>query len=226
MKNKIYLAIAYSIFFALYNVLVFSFVEVKTTVFLYSYIFTIIAFLLQVGAFILLYHKKSRREGFLGLPLTIIGLIYLLVQIVASTIFMIMPEMSLKISNVIQSLIWGIYLIVSLVILIGKNGIHRLEKQTHEERLFIKITEDELLSLYEKTKDDAVKKQINKLCEMIRYSDPISHPSIILIEQKISQKISLLSADIECNNNDVFEKIEEIISLISERNRKCKLLKY
>ena len=226
MKNKIYLAIAYGIFFALYNVLVFSFVEVKTIVFLYSYIFTIIAFLLQVGTFIWLYHKKSGRESFLGLPLTIIGFIYLLLQIVASAIFMIIPEMSLKISNIIQSFILGIYLIVSLVILIVKNGIHGLKKQTHEERLFVKITEDELLSLCEKTKDDAVKKQINNLCEMIRYSDPVSHPSIILIEQKISQKISSLFADIECNSKDVFEKIEEIILLISERNRKCKLLKY
>ena len=226
MKNKIYLAIAYGIFFVLYTVLVFSFVEVKTTVFLYSYIFTIVAFLLQAGTFILLYHKKSRRESFLGLPLTIIGFMYLLLQIVASTIFMTIPEMSLKISNVIQSFILGIYLIVSLVILIAKNGIHGLERQTNEERLFIKLTEDELLSLCEKTKDDAIKKQISNLCEMIRYSDPVSHPSIILIEQKISQKISLLSADIECNTNDVFEKIEEIISLISEGNRKCKLLKY
>jgi hypothetical protein len=64
------------------------------------------------------------------------------------------------------------------------------------------------------------------LIDTIRFSDPVSSPSLASIENKINDKISSLRSNVE--NNVVGTAISlcgELEQLFAERNRACKLSK-
>ena len=59
-----------------------------------------------------------------------------------------------------------------------------------------------------------------QLAEKIRYSDPMSDEQLADIEDRITVKIAELKS-----SADKVKIINELNSLLDERNRKCKLLK-
>lgn len=65
-----------------------------------------------------------------------------------------------------------------------------------------------------------IKTDLQQLAEKIRFSDPMSDYSLEEIEGKIAAKISELRTE-----SDKIIIIQELNFLITERNKKCKILK-
>lgn len=70
-----------------------------------------------------------------------------------------------------------------------------------------------------KAKEPESKVRCKKIYEALRYSDPMSNEELSTIEGKIEAQFAVFS---DTFSSDV---AEEILLLIGERNRKCKLLK-
>ena len=74
-----------------------------------------------------------------------------------------------------------------------------------------------------KCKDPEVKKQMEKLAEKFKYSDPVSTGATVEVEKKIKEKLNELEAT-ESEKISV-SQIDKIGVLIDERNRICKASK-
>lgn len=81
-------------------------------------------------------------------------------------------------------------------------------------------------NVVDSAKDSAIKKELEKLAEKFRYSDPISSTATKPLERDISEKIIELRQTVQnADNEQVTEKINEIRNLLNDRNRICKMNK-
>lgn len=85
---------------------------------------------------------------------------------------------------------------------------------------------NDVAAMIDKTTDVAIKSRLEELQDAIHSSDPISHTSLALVDQKISNKIADLS-DLVVQNDAVKtgNLIDGIEEMLADRNRKCKILK-
>ena len=81
-------------------------------------------------------------------------------------------------------------------------------------------------TLMAQAKSDGVKAECRKVCEAIRYSDPMSNGALASVEGKISAKFAELSDAVKADDfTSVTEIANEVVILIGDRNKKCKILK-
>ena len=75
-------------------------------------------------------------------------------------------------------------------------------------------------------KSEAVKAECKKVYEAIRYSDPMSNDALASVEGQITVKFAELSEAVKADNTEkITELANEVIILVGDRNKKCKLLK-
>ena len=195
-KNNKALAIAiYLIAIVLYSILVFLYADTSHTNVWMGYGFSMLAFILQAGMIFMAFGKPETklRDVFFGLPVAIVGVIYLLVQLLAGVFFMLFPGISLKFAATIQILLLAAYLILAISAFIGKNIVVDIDEMTRKKVLFVRSLEITLVELKGIAKSETLKSRLADLAETVRYSDPMSHESLAGLEQRISAMISALA---------------------------------
>lgn len=104
--------------------------------------------------------------------------------------------------------------------------INDVDKKVKESTLFIKSLTVDAESLLSRTKSKEAKAACKKVYEAARYSDPMSCDALASLESEITIKFAKLSEAVAKND---FEQIstlaDELVVLIEDRNRKCKVLK-
>ena len=220
-KNKGTAYAILAIAFILFNVIVFAIPSVKTTTFWTAYVFTDIAFALQIVIWKFAFNKtRTANSKFLGISLISVGLIYLITQITAFAIFMAFPSTASWIAVVFCSLIFGLSVICLIGTKVGTEKIDRVELNIGEKLFYIKSLQDDVEILARNETNPDTKAALSALAEKIRFSDPMSNETLADIETEISYKIK------ELKNAKNKESIITVLdSLITERNNKVKLFK-
>ena len=222
MKNNKRLAYAaLAVAFVLLNVIVFVLPTDKTVTFWIVYSFTALAFALQLPLWDIAFRKTANlKSKFLGLPLISAGITYLILQVIVLLVFTAIPYAE----NWIAILTCAMVLGVSVLCLIGttaaKNEISNVEGNVQSKTFFLKALQVDVELLANEEADPNTKKELTKLAEMIRFSDPMSDPQLSAIEQEISAKV----AELKTAENKA-ALIPVLTSLITERNKKAKILK-
>ena len=103
---------------------------------------------------------------------------------------------------------------------VGRSEIERVSVKVQEKTFYIKRLQADVELLASTETDTVIKSALMQLAEKIRYSDPISDEQLADIEDRITVKIAELKS-----SADKVKIINELNSLLDERNRKCKLLK-
>ena len=103
---------------------------------------------------------------------------------------------------------------------VGRSEIERVSVKVREKTFYIKQLQTEVELLAGAETDAATKSKLAQLAEKIRYSDPMSDEQVADIEDRITAKIAELKS-----STDKTEIINELNSLLDERNKKCKLLR-
>lgn len=225
MKNKNLLVVIFFIIATVYNILLFSVVNEYTTVFWMVYVFTMLAIIIVAITYLLAF-RYNNSYTFLNIPVTIIATIYFFVQLLCGIILLTKSNISVVFANVTQIVILGMFLIIGINGIIGKNMIVDSENEYNKKKFYIKSLATKIEGLIEGVFERTHKSALINLYDTIRYSDPISHQSLEDLEQKIAEEVSVLADEI--NNGNTFTLIEKcsvIEKLMSDRNRKCKLLK-
>ncbi|MCC8051924.1 MAG: hypothetical protein LIP10_14955 [Clostridiales bacterium] len=190
----------------------------KTMTFWISYIFLMIAFVAQIVIWNISFNNRNTKTSiFLNLPITIVGAIYLVIQIIAFVIFTAIPSIPVWITFVVCIIIVGILGICMISVKAGTNEIEHVESRVQQKVSFIQDSQCKIELLMEKENDDETRAQLQQLAEKIRFSDPMSNDALVEIERAICQKIDELK-----NASDKNTVIQELNLLLSERNMKCK----
>ena len=75
-------------------------------------------------------------------------------------------------------------------------------------------------------KTPELRTEVKKVYEAIRYSDPMSNAALEEINEQIQNQLSVFADAVKAEDFDLASSYsDELIILIDNRNKKCKLLK-
>ena len=220
-KNNLMSYLALGIVFALFNVIAFVIPTEKTATFWTAYAFFVVAFAVQILLWkIALGKKDTLKSKFLGIPVIHVGITYLIIQQIAFAVFMIFPTLPVWLAVVVCAIILAISALCVIAGQAGANEINRVEEKIKVKRAFIQFLQTDIEMLAETETDAETKAALKKLAEKVRFSDPMSHEMLGELESRISAKVEEMKS-----TADKKTLIEEITTLLTERNKKCKILK-
>lgn len=220
-KNSSKGYLIFGILFVLISVIAFAVPLAKNAAFWISYAFTAIAFAAQIIIWkSALGRAESLKSKFLGFPVVYIGIVYLIVQIIALAVFLLIPTLPIWSAVVACAVVAGVSAACMIASDVSRSEIERVSATVQKKTLFIKKLQTEVELQADAETDIATKSALTQLAEKIRYSDPMSDEQIVDIENRIAAKIAVLKS-----STDKVKIINELNSLLDERNRKCKLLK-
>ena len=143
-----------------------------------------------------------------------------MVQIIAFAVFMALPLTASWIAIVVCVLILGISVICLIGTETGRDEINRVEEKVEKKVFYIKSLQVDVEMLASAEQDADTKMSLTKLVEKIRFSDPMSDEALVDLEAKITAKVEELKTA-----EDIAEIITVLDSLLTERNKKCRILK-
>lgn len=220
-KNNSLGYIILGVLFVLLTVIAFAVPTVKTGTFWIAYVFTVVAFALQIPIWKkALGQKETLKSKFLGIPTIHVSIVYLILQIIAFAVFMAVPTLPAWVAIVVCSIILGLSTVCMISAEIGVGEINRVEESVKAKTFFIKSLQTDVELLADGETDSETKALLKELAEKIRYSDPMSYAELAEIEAAISSKVADLKTA-----SDKKAIITEILSLVTERNKKAKILK-
>ena len=220
-KNNLMSYLALGIVFALFNVIAFVIPTDKTATFWTAYVFTVVAFLLQLLVWKVAFGKKDTlKSKFLGIPVIYVGATYLSLQLIVFAIFMIFPMLPVWLAIVVCSIVLAISALCAIAGQAGANEINRVEEKIKVKRAFIQFLQVDIEMLAESETDTETKAALIKLAEKVRFSDPMSHKMLGELESRISAKVEQMKT-----TADKKTLIGDVDLLLIERNKKCKILK-
>lgn len=220
-KNNLMSYLALGIVFALFNVIAFVIPTDKTATFWTTYVFSVVAFVVQIPLWkIALGKKDTLKSKFLGIPVIHVGIIYLIIQLIAFAVFMIFPMLPAWLAVVVCAIIIAISVLCAIAGQAGANEVNRVEEKIKVKRAFIQFLQTDIEMLVEVENDVETKAALKKLAEKVRFSDPMSHEMLGELESRISAKVEEMKTA-----TDKKALISEIEILLIERNKKCKILK-
>jgi hypothetical protein len=209
---------------AIYHLIVFVIPFAKTTAFWISYGFTLVAFVVVAAAIYIAFIKNpSAKSRFYGFPIARIGLIYGLVQLIISLLFM---AMGCVIPWQVCVLVYAIAMGAALIGLVSSeavvDGIQTQDVKLKQDVSLMRSLQSKISQIASQTDDAAIK----ALAEEFRYSDPVSNEAIADAEADLAAAVDQLQAAFVDGDNDAMAQLcRKTSALLAERNRLCKLNK-
>lgn len=225
-KNSVLTGMIYLVILVLYNLAIFFIVKNFNTVFWVSYAFMTIVYVLHaaltIGA-----SAASKEKRFMEIPLIVYSSVFIGIEFVLSTVFMIAKSIvGIKIVITIQAILLGIYIICIIVSLIRKNTFAEKADLVKSNVMFIQGIAVDIELLIDRCTDSEIKKQLKALHETVKYSDPMSNSVVAREEDMICDAVVELKEIFDNENMDEASSlIKRLKRLFDERNKKMLVTK-
>ena len=227
-----YYAISWAIALVVFNVITFTVTaetvgfEVVAASFWIGYAFITIAFISNLICSLLFFKEENKNKIFLNLPIITISYSALVVSLIVGAVAMAVPSIPYWVGIIVDVLVLAFYAIAILKASAAANIVSDIDKKIKTQTFFIKSLTVDAETLMARAKSDEIKAEAKKVYEAIRYSDPMSSEALASIENKIQNEFNSFDNAVISDDTDLVKSIsEELINLINERNKKCKLLK-
>ena len=182
-----------------------------------------------VSVWIYIHSKTTAKEGdtMIYLPLlTYVILGATAVYLIAGIIIMYAPIITLTGPIVTECFITGIYGVVLYYAIFAANRVADNTQQTKQKVVYIKLLQSQLESCFVNVKDNDLLSKLKVLSENIRFSDPMSDPSLSVCESELSGVITDIVVKVNSSNLAGIENdITKATALLELRNNRCKILK-
>lgn len=225
-------AVIWAILFALFNVICFvspnemagasKFVGAFWT----GYIFITLAFIGQLVCSYFALKAESLQKMFYNIPLITISYTGLIVMLIVGALAMAIPNLPNWI-GIIACLAVLAFTAISVITAKAAGAIvSGIDEGVQAKTSFIKKITLDAENLVNRAKAPMLKKLCIKVYDAFRYSDPVSNTQLSDIENRIIEEFSMLTDAVLADDLDLTESsANEVITLVEERNSKCKLLK-
>ncbi len=221
-KNKTLYFIVIALLIGLFNLIAFLIPFPKSVSFWVGYGFITLSALISAVVLYFIFDKKDMKSRFYGVPLIYILRSYIVLQFILGIVQMAVPAFTYTYAIVVNAVIL-VFTIVGLIgLTAGKEEIERVDEKVQQKVLYIQEIRVKLESVIDNTKNKEVLKELNKLKDLVRYSDPMSNEKVESLEEKILQNVNLLSS---LKDDEKPVKIKEITKQVNERNRLVKIYK-
>lgn len=227
-KDKIRWRIVLGIVLIGYNVLAFVLPFQRNSTFVISYIFTMIAILLQVYVIQTAFYKgEGVKSRFYGFPIAKLGVAYLAIQLILGFAFMAIGA-SLIIPVWIPMAFYIIILAAAVIGLIAaetvRDAVSRQDEKQVRQTSRMREMQAKGKSLAERNTVSDAKKDLEKLAEDLRFSDPVSNESLTETEDKLLGCLKQIEKAVADQNSEQIKLFcREAEQVLAERNRLCRM---
>ena len=227
-----YYAICWAIALIVFNVITFTvagatmgFAALLPS-FWFGYAFITIVFVGNLICSILFFKEENKSKVFLNVPIINLGYSALLVSLVVGTIAMAVPQIPYWIGTIVGVLVLAFYASTIVKATAAADIVNDVEQKIKTQTWFIKSLTVDADSLVARAKNDEIKAEAKKVYEAIRYSDPMSNNALSNIENQIQNEFNAFADAVKNDDTDLAKlSANELVVLINDRNKKCKLLK-
>lgn len=221
-----YYGIGWAIALLVFNVI--TFVAANETVGLASvgssfwvgYTFITIVFIGNLICGFLFFKEENKGKVFLNVPIINLAYSALIVSLIVGAVAMAVPQIPCWIGVIVDVFVLAFYAIAIVKASAAADIVNDVEQKVKAQTFFIKSLTVDIEMLAKKEKNPEIKQQLKKLAEKAKYSDPTSIDALADLESKIANKVNKLKTA----DNKV-EIINQIDLLLTERNRKIKIIK-
>lgn len=229
-KKSISMIAVYAIILVVY-ILVFCLIPFPKIAASYiSFVFTVVSILASFGITVFAFKGDDTVVSKIyGFPVFRIGYLYVAAQFVVGVIICI-------VASFVPVPYW-VALLLSIILLgaaaIGviatdntRDAIISVDNQVERVTKAVKIFKLDIAAIVDLCEDTEIKKELNKLSEDMKYSDPVSSEATEEAETQLLEEIRILRAFVENNDNEnSLKQIRKTSNLLAERNRICKAFK-
>jgi hypothetical protein len=157
---------------------------------------------------------------------------YLIVNLIVSVLGLVFSEHLTPIFFLIIHIVILAGFVIWMVILTGKEHIDVLDTKTKEKVFNIRMMLADLDAIKEKASDlpspvrEKTQKDLKTIYDAVRYSDPMSHPSLKEYDHAIKESIILIDRAVsEKDEEDLLNLTVRIQRQIKDRNNRVKFMK-
>ena len=225
-KNGLRGCIVLAIVLAVFSVIAFAAPFSMTAAFWIAYVSGVIAILFQIYVFGTSFTKgKDAKSRFYGFPIARIGIIYLVVQLAVSIAEMAwaskVPAWVVLIINVIIFAVAAIGCIASETV---RDEVVRQDVQVKQTTSNMRSLQAVSAGLADQCSDEALKKDLKKLADEFKFSDPVSSAATSALEADLDAQLRELKNALGNGDYGTAKSYcDKLLSGLSERNRICKL---
>lgn len=200
----------------------------KNSIFWIALVFGIIAVAVGTVGFNMAFKEgTSVKSKFYGFPIARVALIYALIQILVSFLFMAVSQW---VPHWVEMIVCFILLIVAVIGLVAadftREVVEKQDVKQIKDTQTITTLRSKINALVGVCDDAEIKKTIQKLAEDFKYSDPVSSDAVKELEAELETILNdLQKALIEGNKESAGRLCRRCQLQLAERNRICKLNK-
>lgn len=232
MKNgfKLYIAV-WTLLLALFNVIAFVSVgwvwfDKYTPSFWIGYIFIMVAFVGQLLCSINAFKPKNAQKMFYNISLIKTSFTGLVLSFVFGGLCMLISPLPYWVGVIACAIVLVVNIIAVVKASVAIDEVERIDKKVKAQTIFIKSLTVDADTLMAQAKSEAIKTECKKVYEAIRYSDPMSNDALASVEDEITAKFTELTEAVKADDAESVAKIaNDVVVLVGDRNKKCKLLK-
>lgn len=227
---KYYLVI-WAVLFVLFNVISFVSVgwsgyEKYTSSFWTGYIFIIIAFIGQLACAYFALKSDDLKKTFYHISLITTSYTGLLLSFIFGGLCMLLTSLPYWIGIILCAAVLAFNIIAVIKAAAAVEIVSKIDDKIPAKTFFIKSLTVDAKGLVAAAKAETVKAECKKVYEAVRYSDPMSDPALAALESNITVKFAKFAeATADGSIDKVTEIADELMILLGDRNKKCKLLK-
>lgn len=231
-KNFKFYAIIWAVMLAIFNIATFvSPAEAAGMnkfggAFWAGYIFITLAFIGQLAISFYAFSAKNMQKFFYKIPLIHISWTGLILTLIFGTACMAIPNLPNWVGIILCYAILGFNAISLTKAGMAAELVDEVDQKVKVKTFFIKTLTVDADTLMASAATEEIKAECKKVYEAIRYSDPMSNDALFSIESEITIKFTELSDAVKANDTEkVTTLAKEVVILVGDRNKKCKLLK-
>ena len=226
-------AVIWAILLALFNLVVFLArpvlpgYEVRYDArFWLAWAFVLAAFVGNLVCAYFVFKAENLKKTFYNLPLITVSRGGLIATLVAGCACMLIPNCPAWVAVILCALILGLTAVAVVKAGWAADAVERIDEKVALQTSFIKNLTVEAEGILACAKSDGVKKECKKVYEAVRYSDPMTSEGLAGIEADIFGKMNEFAAAVDADDEEKVNEIsKELVILIGNRNKKCKVLK-
>lgn len=191
-----------------------------------GYIFITLAFIGQLICAYFAFKADNLQKFFYNVPLIRISRIGLVLTAIFGTLCMAIPNLPNWIGVILCLAVLAFTAISVIKATAAGDVVSGIDEKIESKTSFIKLLTADAEALMSAAKTPELKAEVKKVYEAIRYSDPMSNAALEEINEQIQNQFSVFADAVKSEDSGLASSTaDELIILIDNRNKKCKLMK-
>ena len=173
-----------------------------TPSFLVGYAFISLSFVGNLICAALAFRAENLKKLFYNLPLITIAYAGLVAMLVVGGVFMAIPFLPAWIGVILCVLILAINAVSVLKATLAADTVGQIDQKIQYQTYFTRNLTVNVESILSRARSDAARADCKRVCEAVRYSDPMSHENLAAIEAQITGKANDLFNAVSVDDTD------------------------